>query len=213
MSIKLKALGLGLLAAMAMASVAAVNAGATASGHFTSTASHTNITGTENTTHQVKLSVDGGTTIECKKTSYSGTIAAATATEITITPSYAECQTTGGTANAVTVTMNGCDYVFFSQGTRTHGTATVVCPVGKAIEIHHPNCTITVGTSHALGGGIDYDQDGAGLTANVTVTEVPAEYHGGACIFLGTNHKGTMTGSATISGKDKTGTTVTLSST
>ncbi|HEX9967622.1 MAG TPA: hypothetical protein VGB06_06725 [Solirubrobacterales bacterium] len=213
MSTKLKVLGLGLLAIMATSAFAVMNASATPSGHFVSAANHTIIFGSENATHQVKFSVEGGNTIECKKVEYHGTTETATVTEITIKPTYAECQTTGGAANSIPVTVNDCDYVFSSQGTRIHGTVTVNCPVGKAIEIHHPNCTITVGTQHALGGGIAYDNTHPDLTATVTVSGIVVEYHGGACIFLGTTHTATMTGAATIQGRDTAGNPVTISST
>ncbi|HEX9967864.1 MAG TPA: hypothetical protein VGB06_07950 [Solirubrobacterales bacterium] len=211
MKLKLKALGLGVLAAVAAGSIAAVNASATANGHFTSGTAHVLIKGTENTTHKVKLSVDGGTTFECDEASYTGTTNSTTVTELTITPTYHKCHTTGGVI--FPKTMNGCDYVFYSQGTRVHGTVKIICPSGKAIEIHHPNCTITVGTSHALAGGVSYTNLTQQLTANFTVSEIPAEYHAGACIFLGTSHKATMTGSLTIAGTDTNGTSVEFVST
>lgn len=216
MSMKLKALGLGLLAAMAMSAIAVVNASATASGHFGSAEAHTLIVGTENATHKVRLSIDHGNTIECDKASYSGTTVNKTETQITITPTYQECHTTGETfaERPVNVTMNGCDYTFFSQGNRKHGTATVNCATGKAIEIHHPSCTVTVGTQHALTNGISYENEAGTLTANVTVGGIAAEYHGGVCIFLGTGgHEGTMNGSATIAGTNTAGGAVAISST
>lgn len=216
MSMKLKALGLGLLAAMAMSAIAVVNASATASGHFGSAEAHTQIVGTENATHKVRLSIDGGETIECDNASYSGTIATKTATQITITPTYHECHTTSEkyAEHPVNVTLNGCDYTFFSQGTRKHGTATVTCPTGKAIEIHHENCTVTVGTQHALTEGLSYKNENGTLTADVTVGGIAAEYHGGICIFLGTGgHVGTMKGSATIAGTTTAGAPVAISST
>ena len=205
MSMKLKALGLGLLAAMAMSAFAVVNASAKVDGHFTSDKATTTIKGTENATHQVKFSVEGGTTIECKKVTYSGTVGSPTVTQITITPTYAECQTTGGTANAVTVTMNDCDYVFYSQGKQKHGTVTVNCPEGKKIEIHHPNCTISIGTQHALSNGIAYTNTATGITANVTVGNIAAEYHNGLCSFLGTNHTADMARAAIIEGESGEG--------
>lgn len=216
MSIKLKALGLGLLALLATSAFSVMNASATISGHFTHDAAdgHATIIGTETKpNHQLLLSIDGGNTIECTQASYHGTVTSNTVQELTITPSYGECITTGGeTPHNVTVTMNGCDYVFYSPGSG-HGTVTVNCPTGKAIEIHHPNCTVTVGTQHALTGGLVYHTDGKGLTATVTVGNIAAQYHGGICIFLGTNHTGTMNGNVTIKGQDTLGNEVTVRAT
>ena len=128
-------------------------------------------------------------------------------------------ETTDGTV--VTVTPNDCDYTFFSHGTNTHGTISVMCPEGKAIEVHHPNCTITVGaqspTSEHMKEGATYTTTVVNgkhaLTVDVTLKAITAQYHGGICIFLGTNHTAEMTGAVTLSGTDTLGNPVNITHT
>jgi hypothetical protein len=218
--LKLKILGLGVLAVMATSAFAAMNASATVSGHFTNEASdgHAAVTGTENATHFTEFISDAGSVIRCTKASYSGTVTQATVQSITITPKYDECETPGENPTPVTVTMNGCDYTFFSNAT-THGTVAIDCGPNNSIEIHHPNCTMTVPAQvpgATITKGITYTTTVEGkhtLTANVTVEEITTEYHGGICIFLGTNHKFKMIGSATISAENTAGQQVGITST
>lgn len=221
MSLKLKVLGLGLLAVMATSAFSVMNASAVVSGHFTSDTSHTLLVGEETKpAHQVKLQIGNNTKIECTVAKFTGTTGL-TATEVTITPTYSECTTEGGpTPHNVLVTMNGCDYVFKSNST-THGTVEVVCPPEKAIEIHHPNCTVTVPaqipSATTLTGGVTYttttENGKHALTANVTVANIHAQYHGGICIFLGTPQTSTMTGSATLRGTNTAGEPVGITTT
>jgi hypothetical protein len=203
MSIKLKALGLGLLAAMAMSAVAVVNAGATTGGHFTSEMNHTTIQGIESGNHQLHFVKEGGSEgerIGCINDSYSGTVTAATVTEIQITPSWSTCKTTGS-ATHFEIHENGCSFKFTvrtNPGTE-HNTVHLECPPGNAVVITHPNCTITVPAQTVT--GVTYPSDGAGgITLNSTVKNITTEYHGGICVFLGTSHKSEMVGSVAIHG-------------
>ncbi|HEX9967437.1 MAG TPA: hypothetical protein VGB06_05785, partial [Solirubrobacterales bacterium] len=95
MSLKLKVLGLGLLAVMATSAFVVTNASAVVSGHFVSeNATHTILSGTGTATHSTHFSVDGGTGLICTSESYSGTINVATTQSVTIAPSYSKCHTT-----------------------------------------------------------------------------------------------------------------------
>lgn len=220
MSLKLRALGLGLLAILATSAFAVVNATAETGGHFVSEVSHTVLSGTEvKENHQVRFAVDGGTPIECTKVTYTGTTTATTVTEVTITPHYTECITKGGaTPHNVDVTMNGCAYVFtIGKKSTADNTVHVECLTGGVIEIHHPNCTITV-PAQTPSGGIAYETDTTpggkhSITPNITVTGIAAQYHGGICIFLGTSHQATMTGAATLSGTTTEGSPVGITAT
>jgi hypothetical protein len=137
------------------------------------------------------------------------------ATTITITPHYKNCHTFIPETKPLTVTMNGCDWVVHIGATTggvagTYGgTADVVCPLGKNIEIHVYNsaahtetlCTLTVTPRNGITGGHvtntpasgDLDVQGTG-----TGTVVHRE---GLCLLDGqgtTTEAGQMHGDATV---------------
>ncbi len=221
MSLKLKALGLGLLAIVATSAFAVVNAGASTGGHFVSDVAHTTIVGTESGNHRLHFTPDGtNEQIGCNSASYSGTTVNLTETQIEVTPSYSGCTTTSNGA-AVTVTHNECKYRFTVAVGGTNGTADLNCPANKAIEIHHPNCTITVADEDSSGPvnqnlpGIHYTttvETKHAITLHVNVT-FKTQYHGGICIFLGTNQFGELKGSVTVKGTDTAGNQVNITTT
>ena len=220
MSLKLKALGLGLLAAMAVSAIAVVNASATAGGHFVSTGNtHAHILGfagpgSPHNLHLVNHGLAGE--IGCKTQSYTATTTTETTTSITVTPSYAECETTVN-GPAVTVTMNGCTYTFTvapittpenhsnppTSTNQVEQTAHLLCPPEKTIEIHHPNCTIEV-HAQTINGGLTYTtvttaQGIHEVTMDVNVVFVQTRH--GLCQFIApTTGNGTLKGSVTVKG-------------
>ncbi len=158
MSLKLKALGLSLIAAMAVSAVAVMNASATAGGHFVSEVAHTVVKGTEGpgTAHRHHLTLHGFSgQVGCDEATYEATANALTVTSLTVTPKYNNCYTTGDPdQNAIGVTMNGCTYTFTvapGPAATTEHTVDLLCPVGKKIEVHHPNCTATIGPQTVKG--------------------------------------------------------------
>jgi hypothetical protein len=212
---KLKALGLGVLAAMAASALAVVGASAQVAGHFSSDVEHTLFIGTENATHNTQFSVDGGGPIRCHKTSYTYTGQAKLLAGVRLVPKYEECTTVGQEAK-FTFTTNGCLYTLKTNSGGAHATFFIECPNGTPMEIHHPNCTMTIPEKKLLN-GVSYTTLLEGgkhaLTVNVTVSGIPVEYHGGACIILGTSHKGAWTGSFTLKGTDKAGNLVNITAT
>lgn len=215
MSLKLKALGLGLLAMLAMGAMAAIQASAETSGHFYNHngGNPTFITGTEGPekNHRIKFRSDGGTPIECDEAIYHAETSATTTQELTVTPTWKLCHTEGGAAGTVVVDHNGCHLVFTSNSKATghnpttDATVHVVCPAGKAIEVTHPNCTMRMPpqtTNHAVTYTPDVVNGQPAITLNATAENITAHYHAGICIFLGTTHKGTMIGSATVHARD-----------
>jgi hypothetical protein len=208
MSLKLKALGLGLLAALSVSAVAVMNAGANGEGHFVTTGNtHTHITATEGTLHKIHLVSHGlEGEIGCDESLITTTTTAETSADLSGTATYNKCYTTnGGTPGEVTVTMNGCTYTFtVAKGTvnTTEQTAHLICPHEglKRVEVHHPNCTITI-PPQTVNTGITYttvlENNIHAITAHVNV-QFTTEYHGGLCVFLGTNHTGTLKGTATV---------------
>lgn len=214
MSGKFKALGLGLLAAMAVSAVAVANAGAEASGHFSSDVQHTIFTGTEDEADATEFSVDGGTGIRCHKTSYTYTGAAKLLAGLQLTPTYENC-TTSGQATEFKFTTNKCRYTIKMNSAGEHATFFIECE-GGPMEIHHPNCTITVPPQTLLK-GVKYttiiEGDKHALTVDVTVGNIAVQYHGGICIFLGTNHTGALTGSFRVRGANTAGEPVDITAT
>lgn len=204
MSLKLKVLGLGLLAVMATSAFAAVNASAISGGHFVHHAStaHADIEGTKSATEPLHFISEGGSKLGCDKEEYKGTVTTSTFTEVKIIPSWSECYTTGEETK-FDVHENGCYFVFTSGRTgQTHHTAHFICP-GEPLDITHPNCTIKIPTQTTQ--GVTYSATKVGTVDAVTVTataKVTAHYEGGICIFLGTNHQAEMSGSVIVEARD-----------
>lgn len=210
MSIKLKALSLGLLAVVATSAFAVMNAGATVSGHFVTGSEHTFITGIEKETHKVHfVSEPGAKQLGCDVAQYTGTHKGTkTTTELTITPKWEKCQTTGGTEAKFDVHENGCYFVFTSRAGENDATVHVKCPPGNKIVITHPNCDIgipeqTVGG--VVGNGVTYTNQGISpeqwVTMDIKVSGIVATYENKICLFLGTNHNtAIMEGSVTVTG-------------
>lgn len=217
MSGKFRSLGLGLLATMAVSAIAAIGASAEVTGHFIVEGGDANLVGSENAAHNSQFSFDGGTPVECLNDTYEGFAGSETLAGFTLTPKYPTCKTAGTETHNVTITMNGCRYTFKST-TGTHATFWILCPTGKAIEIHHPNCTITIPEENNLHlTGVTYttsvENAKHAFTVDLTVENITAHYHGGVCIFLGTSHKGALKGSFTLKAVDTDGKPVHITNT
>lgn len=216
MNEKLKFLGLGMLAVMAVSALAAISASASVSGHFTHDAlgGHAAIKGAEGGEHRVKFEVDGKA-FECEVVSSEGTVSAATVTTIAVTPAYANCQTPGESANSILIDTNGCHFVYHSRSSG-HATFSLECPSGD-LAITHPNCKVEVPSQTATGGvtygtAVSNPGNKHELTLSMTVT-LTAQYEGGICIFLGTGHQLSMTGSSTLAAFSTSGEQVNLTAT
>ena len=205
-----------LLAALAVNALLVGNAFGTASGHFTSSSSHAIVKGYEKgPSHKLEFSVSSvSTKIVCNSTSYSGTLASATATQFALAPSLSACEATSG--GAVTVTTGGCEFLLTS-GPNTGGDNTVhlTCPAGQRIEIHASNCTMRI-QPQTPGGGVTYatvtENGKHSLTVGATLS-VSTQFEGGVCIFLGTNQTGALEGAATLIGTDTEGNPLDLTAT
>jgi hypothetical protein len=109
-----KALGLAVVAVLAMSAV--VSSAAQAAVNYTSTTGvyPATVSGTQSTTHN--FVIGGNRTLTCDEAKFSGALTAAS-TEITITPTYGSATTAchvillENTFDA-TVTVNSCDYLF-----------------------------------------------------------------------------------------------------
>jgi len=221
MSIKLKALGLGLLAVLAMGAIAVMNASAETSGHFVAEPpeDHLILKGTESRksgTHALSFyeinplntkTVENAVPIQCTHVDYHGTLeasAATTNTAVRLRPNYTECSTKAEAPHNVTVhvpTACGTNVFEFTPG--GNGTVHVNC----TITITHPNCGITIPPQTVAGVTYNTIEDGGkhALTAVVNVSHIKGEFHENLCVFLGTTHWFEMVGSVTVWGENTAG--------
>jgi hypothetical protein len=217
MSIKLKALGLGLLAMIAASAFAAMNATAETGGHFTSDSPNkkTTITATEEqgTSHHTVFEVEGLGGITCKHVLYEGTFEGETVTSVRLTPTYTHC-TTVGTATAVTVDPNECGFEFFvaKKITTKHSTVKILCKgATKYIAVTHPECEIRIPEQTLT--GISYAttlETKHTITATATVgtealPKITTHFEKGFCVLLGTTHPASFSGSVTVKGFEDKG--------
>ncbi|HYJ21922.1 MAG TPA: hypothetical protein VEW07_07865 [Solirubrobacterales bacterium] len=134
---KFKAIGLALIAVLALS---AFSATAAQGAEVTAGAYPATLTGKDVKTKHGELARltigNGARYVECESASLSATLAGpAGQTEVSVSPSYAGCFSNGLTAVPATVTVNGCTFKLHAT-TKTEGQATVVCPEGKQIEVH-----------------------------------------------------------------------------
>lgn len=135
MNRKLKALGLGLLALLAIGAYSNLGASATQGGHFASAAAHTHLEGLESNDHEVRMGGFFNAVVGCPGTTYGGTMEGTKVTKITVTPFYEECLWFG-MKNPATIDMNGCTYLFtIGKFAGAHNTVHLECPPGKEINV------------------------------------------------------------------------------
>ena len=210
MNAKPKALIVGVLAALTVSALAVMSASANEKGHFVSTGTpHVEIVGIEAPktahTHHFK-DLAAPAPIGCEKVSYLGKTAAETVTSINVAPSYTDCYTTED-GEKVPVTVNGCTYTFtVAEKTtdNTEQTAHLLCPVGKALEIHHPDCTITI-LPQTINTGITYItqfEDGKHTITLKTNINLSITRHGLCRLVLPLHGTGNLSGAATVKALD-----------
>jgi hypothetical protein len=210
MSLKLKALSLGLLAACAMSAFTAATAGAETGGHFTSELETTRLTGFDTTGASRTEFHSFGQSIFCDESVYHGTQSQKTVTEVTITPTYAGCEHSLGPA---TVNMNGCDYKFtIGKKAVQHNTVHLICTgLGPRITVNGPfgKCVIEVTPNQTPAGGVAYETGGASgpthdIEANATTSGLHAVRVEGGFFQCGTSAtteaNAELTGKATLQG-------------
>jgi len=197
----LKALGLALVAVLAMSAVVASAAQAVPQytcGSYSCTSTGSNTSGSETFT------TEGGT-VQCDSHFASASLSSASST-LTVTPSYSNC-TAFGFLNA-DVHENGCTYVFHAKsklGTDHYSsTVDIQCPAGAQMVITASTCEVAVGatgneglssvtTQNLAGGKVTVVPNVANITMNVLKD-------GFGCPFSGTGHKkGTYHGDVVMS--------------
>ena len=172
----LKALGLALVAAFAISSLVASAAQATSQGKFTAAKYPAVFTGSQDATATNAFTITAGNgQTTCKIATYEGTLTEAS-TKITVTPHYTECTSSG---LAATIHLNGCHYIFeagtWTQADNvTHGSAQIVCPAGKQIQITAGPCIVDVYPQTVPNGGVTFTNlpIGGGTNAPYVVAHV-----------------------------------------
>jgi hypothetical protein len=196
MNRKLELLGLCVCAALAMGAFSAIAAQAETGGHFVGDSEPMVVKGTEGGNHHLHFAVDGGVAIGCQEDSYVA-LATATATELNLAPNWSKCRTTADGATEFDIEENGCTIrLTVGKTPAAHNTAHFACPEGAGIQIQHPNCTIKIPPQTVT--GISYSKSESAITLNSTVTSMTAHHEGGVCVFLGTTHSATFTGSMVV---------------
>jgi hypothetical protein len=176
----LKALGLALVAVLAMSAVAV--SAAQAEGVVTAENYPVTLTGTQENNNIFK--VGAVRSVECKKATLDSTLTGPTKTALTTTAAYGECSSSPSALPA-TVNMNSCDYTLTANTpvapANTTGSATVSVFCGTAGDGIH--VTVYKGVPHTetactykidptdpevLKGTIEYHNIGAGTTREIT---------------------------------------------
>jgi hypothetical protein len=210
----LKALGLAMVAALALGAVAA--SAAQAASHHVSVASFPAVVTAKDTVNTVFSITGGEHTVECRTTKYEGTLPEEKNKEVTVTPTYSECQVDPIFGPSATVTVNHCAYVLKGV-TDANGDAVaeVECAEGNEITITYTFpftshvCTVHV-TPQTPGGGVHYEQNGEKIKIEATVTGI--KYHetedeaGSPCPNNFTGEDGTLNGTVEAEGFKDTGT-------
>ena len=198
MSRNLKALGLAMVAALALSAVAA-SAAQAANHHLTTTAPA--VVTAEDTVNTVFSITNGNREVECTTSKYEGTVSESTSTETTVTPTYSGCKIKNVGISA-TVDVNHCAYILKGD-TDVNGDATSELECAGTDEI-----TITysvLGSScvvHVTPGayrGVHYAEETVGglKQVKVTVTVTGIKWHetgGGFCPASATGEDGTLNG-------------------
>lgn len=200
MSLKFKALGLGLLAAFAISAMALITgASAKTGGHFVTNdlSGHTILTG-EDKPGNTSVFLDhanGKAKIFCHSdVKWHGTITTQTVTELTLTPTFptgekgCTAELPGLGAFKADIDTNGCDVSFtIGDSFNEHNTTHFKCPAGKHIQatVTAPfgTCTITIKPQTPAGGSGYYPvgekENEHEITIKPTLTGIHVQYLGG----------------------------------
>ncbi|HYP56370.1 MAG TPA: hypothetical protein VEQ41_08750 [Solirubrobacterales bacterium] len=209
MNLKVKRRCLGVIAMLAITALTGANATATSGGHFASDSEHTILKSVNSAQHDHAFIAHSGE-IDCNlgTLKHEGTFSSKIVASIDLAPSYGECTTQGGTP-ITSYTFNGCVYrlTVGSPVTTAEQTIHFVCPTGKALEFHQPNCLATMVAQTATGTvtyktSLQNGKDALTLELNATFE---TQYHGGLCVFLGTKQSATLTGSLLLTASNTVG--------
>jgi len=214
MTRNLKALGLALIAVLAMSALVASAASAHTPAKFTVGKEKSEIVGEETVKNNFKVT---GVETTCEEVNFTGTTPAGTveAETQTITPSYKKC-TAESIFGTIEVTVTGfaageCDYRL-----NANETADLECAAGKEVTVDAATCTIHVPPQKGLGkitfttGLTEGRHD---LTVHVELTKVKTNHTDGFGCPLpsgGESVEATLSGTTTVSATNPPGVKVDL---
>ena len=210
MTRKIKALGIASVAALALVAVMAT----TAQAQFTSTSTHTIISGSQEGSH-VFTAGEGFGSITCTTATFSGTSSSTNASSQVITPTYSSCKDSFG--RTVDIDNSGLTYNFtvtgHSGGTPTGsvhvtGSMTLTITSGGSVV-----CTVHI-VSPQTATGVTYHSVPAGLKATQNTIGLKSITTGSffnCGVSEGEHTEGTYTGTTNLTGVDTTGKAVTIS--
>jgi hypothetical protein len=170
-----KTLGLALVAALALGVTAAASASAEPF-YLTAEAASADLVGEQFNTATTTIDIG---TVKCGVIRYEGTLPARAAREITITPTYKECQLAG---LPIEVDTNSCGYRFTmasKEGSSYEGEAAVLCEeAGDSITFisklgSTTKCIVHVGAQEGLK-SVTYEKSGSPseIRANLAITGI-----------------------------------------
>jgi hypothetical protein len=204
---KLKALGLALVAALALTAVMA----SAASAQFTSNKEHTIISGSQKEkTNDVFTAGEGFGGITCENATFSGTGVTKNDADQTILPSYSTCKDSfGRTVDIDNSKTNPLTYTFTSDGkgggsVHVSGEMTLTVTSGGSVI-----CTVVIKNGQT-NNGITYTNLGGtkGVETTTHATNVISTTSGGffnCGISNGEHTAGTYDGTSVVTGKDTSG--------
>lgn len=204
----LKVLGLVVAAVFAMAAFGSGSAFA-AEELFHCEVDHCILTAEQDSASPNQVFKTEAGTVTCKKVTGDATIAEGVTTVMEITATgiaYSECKTkTIFGEISVEVKMNGCHYLFTTEGQPVH----ILCEAGKEIEVVGPGCTIKVPAQTPTTNRTVYDNLGTGSTRDITATGkfegITESASGTFCSKQGTFTNGTYEGNITIKAETTAG--------
>jgi hypothetical protein len=195
MNRKIKALGLALVAGLAVMALVASLGHATEEEEWqnpkrfqtpaASADKPATVTGVHASTPTFTI---GKKEVVCESAHLAGQMSAQEVPELTMTPSYGGCKTE---SLKVDFEFNGCDYLFTltggtvetpGEGTHTRGPLDIKCPPGKSIAIKvtlggSTLCTITVPEQKPGEPEIDQKNIGTGFSREIQLTFTVKEVH------------------------------------
>lgn len=224
----LKALGLALAACLALGALAASGASAQGQDHFTSDSENEKTVLTGEDTHDTGIfQIHGvaGLFVTCTDATYGGTVDGNQVNQVTVVPTYNECEASTGEA---TVDVHTCGYILYGETTKharhpstgtgpeeVHAPVEVECADDGYIRITTPGCELRIlADEQEKLHGVTYENianhEETGKSAvevNFTVDGITYTSKGFVCELGGVPHEGatgTLTGEAIVTGYEDT---------
>ncbi len=198
----LKALGLALVAVLAMGAV--VGSATASAASFHSEKETTILTGTSVGNHVFS---SGSLAVTCTHATFKGTSKGTgsagnfTTSTLTLHPTYEGCSDNvfGGTD---TVDTTGCNYVFNATTNGTgHLPSNIECTAGYSIKVTAPGCTLSFGEQNTTGGVKNTNESSGTTRDSKTVATVTATFtKSGELCFLVSGTSGLYSGTTTLKG-------------